>query len=268
MKVILYIVAIAVLGASGWFSYSTMETFKASKQKRAALDAENENRKATIKTTKAKAKDMEAQRDAAKTSLAEAEGDLDTTQSNLRLSKREAATWKSKIAGQREKLEEVQELISSIKKAFKELGDIELDQVPGLVKKLEDDLKDANRKLEELQSLAGAADKRVVANNAQLKNLGERLAKRATRIKGNSAEGQITAINHDWGFAIVKVPGSMPVDDASKLMIKRGTAFIGNLKINAIEGTRIVADVDYKSMRPGMVAQPGDAVVLAKPVTN
>ena len=34
--------------------------------------------------------------------------------------------------------------------------------------------------------------------------------------------------------------------------------------INAIEGGRIVADVDYKSMSAGMVVQPGDSVVLAK----
>jgi len=268
MKAILYVIAIAAIGAGGWFSYASMTKFTQLKADREELDKNNTNRKASIKTTKDDAADMEGERDKAKTKLADTEAELESAVSNVKLSKREAATWKSKIAEQDEKLEEVQALIAGIKKAFKELGDIQLDQVPGLVKKLEDDLKEGNRKLEELQSLAGAADKRVVTNNAQIKGLSERITKRAKRIAGNSAEGKITAINHDWGFAIVNVPSNMPVNEASKLMIKRGATFIGNLRINAIEGTRIVADVDYKSMSPGMVAQPGDVVVLAKPVTN
>ncbi|MCP5534968.1 MAG: hypothetical protein H7A51_01905 [Akkermansiaceae bacterium] len=269
MKAILYVIAIAAIGAGGWFSYETMNKFTQLKADREELDSNNKNRSASIVDTKKKAKVMETERDAAKSKLADTEAELDTSESNLKLSKREAATWQSKIAEQDEKLEEIQALITSIKNAFKELGeDIQLDQVPGLVKQLEDDLKEANRKLEELQSLAGAADKRVATNNAQIKDLSERIAKRAARIAGNSAEGTITAINHDWGFAIVNVPSNMPVDESSKLLIKRGTSFIGNLKINAIEGSRIVADVDYKSMSPGMVAQPGDVVVLAKPVTN
>ena len=268
MKAILYVIAIAAIGAGGWFSYDSMSKFKKLKADREDLDTENTNRKASIASTKKDAATMEASRDAAKTKRNDNDAALDTAKSNLRLSKREATTWKQKIATQDEKIQQVEDLIASIKKSFKELGPVELDQIPGLVKKLEDDLKGANKKLEELQSLTDAADKRVASNNAQIKDLNDRLTKRAKRIAGNSAEGKITAINHDWGFAIVNVPSNMPVEETSKLMIKRGASFIGHLKINAIEGTRIVADVDYKSMSPGMVAQPGDTVVLAKPVTN
>jgi uncharacterized protein (DUF3084 family) len=269
MKAILYLVAIAAIGAGGWFSYDTMNKFTKLKADRTELDKNNENRKASIKKTKAEAKEAESERDVAKGKRDDTAAELELKQKNLKLTKREAASWKSKIAEQKEEMEGIQNVIQSIKDSFKELGEnIKLDQVPGLVKKLEDDLKEANRKLEELQSLADAADKRVVSNNEQLEDLGQRLAKRASHIRGNSAEGQITAINHDWGFAIVNVPSNMPVDETSRLLIKRGASFIGHLKINAIEGSRIVADVDYKSMNPGMVAQPGDSVVLAKPVTN
>ncbi|MBT8036327.1 MAG: hypothetical protein KJO21_02165 [Verrucomicrobiae bacterium] len=268
MKALLYVIAIAAIGAAGWFSYDTMNQFNQLKEERIELDTNNENRKATIKTTKAEAKQREAERNAAKELRDDTTADLEVKEKNLKLSKREAATWNSKIAEQQEELDGIKNVIQSIKDAFKELGDVRLDQIPGLVKKLENDLKESNRKWEELQLLGDAADKRLTIKNQQLKDIRQRMAKRAANIKGNSAEGQITAINHDWGFAIVKVPSNMPVDETSKLMIKRGASFIGNLRINAIEGSRIVADVDYKSMVPGMVAQPGDSVVLAKPVTN
>jgi hypothetical protein len=52
------------------------------------------------------------------------------------------------------------------------------------------------------------------------------------------------------------------------LIVKRGADFIGKVNINAIEGKRIIADIDYRSMKPGMVVQAGDSVILAKPVTN
>ena len=175
----------------------------------------------------------------------------------------------STIDGQTEKLDEVNDLIKSIKKAFSDLGDdIDLSQIPALVQKLEDDLKQANKKLEELEALTEAADTRVASNKSQISDLDARVSKRAARIKGNSAQGRVTAVNHDWGFVTIDVPSNMPVSAEAKLMIKRGMTYIGNLKINAIEGRRIVADIDYKSMTPGMVVQPGDHVILAKPVTN
>ena len=269
IKSIIYLVVIVATLAWGWFSYGDMKQFEQDKDKREALDGLNDNRKVNIKKTKKDAKAMEGQLKLAKSKLNDAENGLDNAKSKLKLSKNEAAKWKSDIATQTEKLDKVKDLIESIKKAFADLGeDIELNQIPALVQKLEDDLKKANKDLEELQALTEAADTRVASNNTQITDLDVRIAKRADRMKGNSAQGRITAVNHDWGFVTIEIPSNMPVTAEAKLMIKRGMSYIGNLKINAIEGRRIVADIDYKSMTPGLVVQPGDHVILAKPVTN
>ena len=108
----------------------------------------------------------------------------------------------------------------------------------------------------------------IEVTNRKIADLNDRIQKRKQRIAGNKAEGRITATDHNWGFAIINVPDDMPLDNTSKLLVKRGAALIGKLSINAIEGNRIIADIDYPSMAAGMVVQPGDAVVLAKPVTN
>ena len=268
MKIILYIVAIVALLGGSAYSYKSMKAFDDLKNTRVALDGENENRKAKIKTAKKEAKDMEAQLKAARGKLDDAEAGRENAKSNLKLSKKEAGNWKSKIAGQQEKLDENKDLITQIEEAFKGLGAVDLKQIPELVQKLEDDLKGANKKLEELNALTAAAKTRVATNSEQIQTLDARIAKRASRIQGNSAQGRITAVNHDWGFVTVDIPSIMPVDSSAKLMIKRGSTYIGNLNINAIEGSRIVADIDYKSMTPGLVVQPGDHVILAKPVTN
>lgn len=269
MKSILYIVAIVAILAGGWFSYDSMDKFQQLKTTRLALDDDNTGRDEAIKATKKQAKDMEALLRKAKSRLTDAEEGLKLSKSNLALSKKQAAAWKSKIAGQDEKLDEVKRVIKEIKEAFKDLGqNIQLDQIPALVSKLEGDLKDANKKLDELQALADASDSRVAANTATITELDDRISKRAARIKGNSAEGRVTAVNHDWGFVTLEIPTNMPIGAEAKLMIKRGMSYIGNLNVNAIEGRRVIADIDYQSMTPGMVVQPGDHVILAKPVTN
>lgn len=270
MKAILYVIAIAAIGAGGWFSYDSMSKFQKLQDARVQLDKENEARKANIKDTDKKANAMEVEREAAKKSLAEAEANLGLMKEKNDLAKKQAASWTSKIAEQKEEIDKVQNLITQIKKTFAEQlgGEVKLDQIPGLVKQLEENLKDANKKLEELETNVGAAKARVARNEEQIQDLNGRIAKRANRIRGNSAEGHITAVNHDWGFVTVRVPGNMPITTASKLLVKRGSRYIGDLKINAIEGSRVIADIDYKSMAPGMVVQPGDSVVLTKPVTN
>jgi len=271
MKSILYIVAIVAILAGSGLSYKSMKAFDDLKTQREALASGNINKKAKIKTAKKEVKDMEAQLKVARAKLDDAEAGRDNAKSNLKLSKKEAGTWKSKIAGQQEKLDENKSLIAQIEKAFEGiegLGEVDLKQIPALVQKLEDDLKNANKKIEELNVLTAASKTRVAANSEQIKSLDARIVKRASRIKANSVEGSITAVNHDWGFVTVQVPSVMPVDPASKLIIKRGMTYIGNLNINTIEGSRIVADIDYQSMTPGMVVQPGDHVILTKPVTN
>ena len=269
MKPLIYVIAIVAILTGGWFSYGTMKKFGKLQNDRIELDNQNKTRSAYIVKTKKEAKGMEGERDKAKTSLVEAEADLTNVEANIKLSKREASQWQSKIAEQDRKLKETEEVIKSIKEAFKELGDdIQLEEVTALEEKLKNKLNDANRKLEELQALSEVANKRLQANNTVIADLSERIQKRAQRIASNKSEGLIIAVNHDWGFAIISVPSNMQVDENSKLIVRRGMGYIGKLKINAIEGGRIVADVDYNSMTAGMVVQPGDSVVLAKPIAN
>lgn len=142
MKVLSYIIAIAVILCGSWFSYSNMNQFAKTQEDRIELDNQNKTRSAFIVKTKKEAKTMEAERDQVKASLADADAELDITSGKILTKKREASAWNSKIAEQDRELEKTQELIASIKAAFKELaGDVELGMVPELVTQLEDDVK-------------------------------------------------------------------------------------------------------------------------------
>ena len=269
MKVLTYIIAIAIILCGSWFSYSNWNKLAKIQEDRIELDKQNKTRSAFIVKTKKEAKTMEAERDQVKASLADADAELDITSGKIKTKMREASAWKVKIADQDKQLEKTQEIIASIKAAFKELaGDVELEDVPKFVAELEDGVKKANSELEEQQILTEQATERVEKNDVIIADLNDQILQRKKRIAASKYEGRISATNHDWGFAIIKVPNDMPLDNSSRLIVKRGTTLIGKLSINAIEGDRIVADIDYPSMTAGMVVQPGDAVILAEPITN
>lgn len=267
MKILSYIIAIVVLIASAWFSYDVKTKFTGKRADFVKIDGSNETREGVIEKTKKKAASAESDRDAAQVALSETEGSLRTKQDNLALSLREQATWNDKVAGQNDQIQETEALIQEVKGAFANL-DADIEEIPGLLKELEEDVKSANVKVEEVTELASSADARVDSVTGELAGLRQRVSDRAARIKSNSLEGFITAINHDWGIAVVNVPANMPIESSTKLMVRRGTSYVGKLKISSIEGSKVITDIDYKSMNKGIVLQPGDTVFLAKPVTN
>lgn len=269
MKILLYVLAIITILTGSWFSFSTMGKFNLLQDDRKELEDQNLTRNAYIIKTKKESKDMEAVRDQVKSSLVEAEAELDNVNAKIRIGKRTSSDWSRKIADQDSELKKTEDVIASIKTAFKELGGVvELTQVPDLVGQLETDVKKARRDFEEQEILAEVAEKKASDNEQTITDLNNRVQKRKKRIAGNRAEGRITATDHNWGFAVINVPDNMLIDNSTKLIVKRGPDFIGKVSINAIEGKRIIADIDYRSMKPGMVVQAGDAVILAKPVTN
>lgn len=267
MNILSYLIAIVVIAAGAWFSYDTKTKFTDLHAKVKDVYSTNETREKTIAKTKKSAVAAESERDTAQVDLSEVKSDFETKEGNLNLKQREKATWTDKIAGQEDKLEEIDTLITSIKQTFSDLN-VDLEDVPALVKGLEEDVKEGNVKLEELNELASSAESSVEKNEGELTGLRERIAKRAERIKSNSLEGFVTSINHEWGVAIVSVPTKMPIDSSSKLMVRRGNTYIGKLKISSIEGNRVITDIDYKSLKQGMILQTGDTVFLAKPVSN
>jgi len=269
MKSIIYLIAILAIAAGGWFSYGVMNDFAALKEKRVALYEQNTTSKTIAKKAKKEAAEMAAKRDKAKEALFAVGEDGNAVKSNYKLSKRQEATLKKKIARLVEKIKAAKQLEGGVDDGTDELGEgVSVEDIPKIIEKLEADLEATSKKLEETEALSAAAKKRIVSSKDQVKQIRERVVKRAAHISANRFQGRITAVNHDWGFAIVRVPSGMPINEASKLIIKRGDSYIGKLKVTSIERGRIITDVDYKSMKAGLVAQPGDTVILEKPLTN
>ena len=267
MKIITYLIALIGIIAAAWFSYELKGKFADLKVQKDALAEKNANKLNTINKRKDEAKEAKANIDAARTALADTQAEVSSKTDNFNLVDRQLTEWNEKSSEQSDRLDEVNTLVTTVKQNFDELN-IELEEIPDHISELETNIAESNEKLEEITLLTSAAQKSYDKNSAQLSDLRERVARRANNIRSNSLSGHIDSVNNDWGFVIVHVPSKMPIDTSSKLIVQRGSSYVGKLKISAIEGTLITADIDHKSLSPGMVIQAGDSVILAKPVTN
>ncbi len=110
----------------------------------------------------------------------------------------------------------------------------------------------------------------VKRNNAVLADFKEAQLKRRKSLNANKVSSLITAVDNEWGFVVVKPHSDAMIKQESKLLVIRGNKHIGRLTINAIEveAGRVLANIDYSSMAPGMRIRPGDRVILSKANTQ
>ena len=89
-------------------------------------------------------------------------------------------------------------------------------------------------------------------------------AERSQGIALNGTEGTITAVNQDWGFAVINIGKNQGVSADSELIVKRGSDIVGKLSIVSIEPRLTVADIRQDTLRNGARIVPGDKVIFEK----
>ena len=125
--------------------------------------------------------------------------------------------------------------------------------------------KENDAKVSEIEQISKEADvaKKAAAESENLiTRLKQQQATRAKAIALVGRTGTVSAVNPDFGFAVVNLGQNEGVSSESRLLVKRGNQLIGKLKIVQIYGSTTVADIDSKSISPGFAVQPGDEVIF------
>ena len=175
----------------------------------------------------------------------------------------------NKLAEQEAQDKQLKDALDEAMKIVKELGgDVTVETLPEKMKELETTKKERETKLEELTTLNDAATKKLAADRAEVDRLVQRDSERSTRIRHNSMESVLTAVNQEWGFVVVGAGSNTGFTPQTKLLVIRDGRLIGKLQPKAIEPSQTIADIDLESLAPGVRLQPGDRVMLSEPATN
>jgi len=269
MKFISPILAILVCGAAIYFSLAESEKFGAEQEARLlAINTNATVSKSLAEATLAISKEEELL-EASRTQLATSTASVSFLESTVASQKSEVIELNNQLGVLNEESAEVVKALEKINLLLaNEGGNVTLDNFKKKFDEIEDEIKATQTKLDETETLLEGAKVSLSTKQAEVERLVERKTARNQRISRNAMEARITAVNHDWGFLVIGAGSNSGFTPQTTLLVKRDGRLIGKVNPSAIEPTQTIAEIDLKTLAPGVRIQPGDSVILAKPATN
>lgn len=269
MKAILYVVAILVAGGAAYFTLEHSRKFGDLQKVRLETIATNKEVSANADVKEKELKDAKGELAASETKREEVTASIAALKSTGSTLERDVAELDNTLKGQEEEFAVLEKTLEQVNAILKDLGeDINLDNLTDKIEQIDNDRKARIAKVEELETLVGAAEKLLASNRAEVDRLVKRKIERGARIGRNSMESVITAVNQDWGFLVIGAGSNSGFTPQTPLIVQRDGRLIGRVQPSSIEPTQTIAEIDFKSLSPGVRLQPGDRVMLAKPNAN
>jgi hypothetical protein len=127
---------------------------------------------------------------------------------------------------------------------------------------LKDTLTETQNKKAEMTAQMEAANQARQVQVAKVQEEEEYQVERAQKLSLNSLVATVVAVNSEWGFVMVNAGRAHGVSADSSLLVKRGNARVGRLRIVSLEDMMTVADVVDEAGVSGVVVKPGDKVIF------
>ncbi|MEO5916704.1 MAG: hypothetical protein ABIS50_20925 [Luteolibacter sp.] len=269
MKPILYGVAILATCGAAFFSFSHSSKFKALEEVRLStiatnksVTAEAEGAEANIKKEKARLAASEERREL----LTQSVSSLKSTGTGMTS---DLQKLDGDIKEQAAEFAQLEKTLAAVKESLAGLGDgVNLDNLADKIHEIEQDRDAKQKKLDELETFVGSAEKGLATSRSELDRLGKRMIDRSSRISRNGMQSVVTAVNQDWGFVVIGAGSNSGFTPQTSLLVERDGRKIGRVRPSSIEPTQTIAEIDFDSIASGVRIQPGDRVILATPASN
>lgn len=269
MKAILYVVAILAAGGAAFFSFSHQGKFETLQKDRLSTIAENKTVTADADVTDKNIKDEKALLVASQDKQEAVTQSISNLKAAGTVMKNDAAKLDQEIATQAEEFTQLEKALEEVKNSLKGLNpDVTFENLPDKIAEIEASKDAKTKKLDELQTLVGGAEKTLATNRAEADRLVTRGIERSARINRNAMEAVVTAVNQDWGFLVIGAGSNSGFTPQTSLLVERDGRKIGRVRPSSIEPTQTIAEIDFQSLAAGVRLQPGDRVILATPTSN
>jgi actin-related protein len=273
MKLSLQLLLIALCGVGIYFSVDAKSKFQAQADAVVKVTADN-------KTLDENITKRETELDVQKKGFAAADEDYINKESELGIAKNKArqiateiASYDSDLESQQQELDKQQKLLKETKAAVaealeKDPEEISVDTIAGDIESLKNNEKDQQTKLDDLNLLIEKAEGAIAKNKTSIADLESRKSRRDERIRSNSIEAVVSAVDTDWGICTINAGANLGFTPQSRLIVTRRNAHIGNVSPEKITEKETVAKINFESFAPGVMIQPGDRVMLEKPLND
>jgi len=271
MKFVFPILAILVCGAAAYFSFTLSDKFQTTQKDRIQAIETNVRVEASIVQAEEEIIKEEDLLKKSQDNLALVNASVQSLESDATRLKNELGELDADLAILATKLEEQDKVLKEVQAMFAEMNlgdDVNEDNLAEKIGDIKDDIKVKSNERDILEKKVENAKKSLAAKQEDVSRLVARKDARDTRISRNAMEARVTAVNGDWGFLVIGAGENSGFTPQTTLLVQRDGRLIGKVNPSAIEPTQTIAEIDFKSISPGVRIQPGDSVILAKPAAN
>ena len=212
-------------------------------QVRLAKEKEIQAREASVAAAAAKNSDTESK-------VASAESDLIRSQA-------EKADLQAKLQANQNEIAELQRRLEEA--GSKELMPDTLP-MPG-AGDLQAQLEDTRRQLDSAER-----EKQLLSEKIRSAQTGPSRAegpKRQAAVRNPGVRGTVLAVNQAYNFVVLNLGGRQGVEANSEMLVLRGGALIGKIRVSSVEPATAIGDIITSSLARGVQVQPGDIVIYA-----
>jgi len=178
------------------------------------------------------------------------------------------AKLKADVAGKKSELEkltasvsekesEIAQLKTEIETKTQEIVTLQA----GAIVPDEAEASDDKARITELETVNAELTSKLDSTRGELEVFKQKEKEKLTRQALNSLTGRILAVNQAWNFVVLNIGDRNGILSNTELIVKRGTARIGRVRITSVEPSTSIADIIPGSMVRGLSIQPGDDVI-------
>ncbi len=157
---------------------------------------------------------------------------------------------------------EQKEIDLAVRKQFPDGNIKTADDLKMSLTMLKDTLTEKQNRKAELTAQKEAATQARQVEVAKVQDEEEYQVERTQKLSLNSLVATVVAVNAEWGFVMVNAGRAHGVAPDSSLLVKRGNARVGRLRIVGLEEMSTVADVVDEAGVGGITVKPGDKVIF------
>jgi cell shape-determining protein MreC len=213
---------------------------------------------------KKRATDAETRVSQTKTQLDKVQGDLKTASQNLANTVTEKDQLTSRLSGTQSELEKSKAQVAQLSNDRTSL-ETQINQLTADLQAKTQELEqksaagsaspaegggDQQAQVAEQQTLITKLQGDLDSSRAQLAALQREKEDRMRQKMRNGLEGRVLAVNPAWNFVVLSLGDKNGVVNNAELLVKRGTQFIGKVRVTSVEPSTSIADI-VTTISPG-----------------
>ena len=178
--------------------------------------------------------------------------------------KTELASAKTALEAANGKVSDSEAQIATLTNQVKELNDkIAAPPTGGTAGPSENDkVTELTTLLQEKETLIAKLQSELDNKGSVVKTLTKEKEDRTKKLLVKGTEGRVLAVNPAWNFVVLNLGDKQNVSNNTELLVKRGTRFLGKVRITSVEPSTSIADIVANSMPQGATITPGDTVIF------